>query len=326
MPILPDQAYVMVAHGHRADALPYAVGVDILTDLETGPAGDDVYVINENTDPRMTATTMTLQGATVTDTRPSTGGPDGRSFFRRHMNTANTSSPMSMPLEPTGTGGIPVVPGEAWVGSWYARKSPTGGPSPRMDVTWYDSAGVSLSTTAGASKTGTASWQRFEQQFTAPASAAFARPNVAWSGTALVNQDLDVAQAQFEKGTVATQYIDGGTVGAEWINGTPNASASRILAGHKFYSTLAETAAIDSRGLVTFTTDPAAAKFRVRVRNGYDHVVSGLQVVEGSTPPTVYMPGEGPVKVVVEDGTGSIDRVWPEAVLLNRSFVVKEVG
>lgn len=88
----------------------------------------------------------------------------------------------------------------------------------------------------------------------------------------------------------------------------------------------AQTAAIDSRGLVAFTTTSTARRFRVRVRNGLDQIVSGLQVTEGTVSPGVYMPGEGPVKVVVEDGTGIIDRVWPEAVLLNRNFVIKEVG
>jgi len=189
--------------------------------------GNEVRVgrTNLTPDPRLTATTMSLNGSTVTDTRPSTGGPDGGSFFRRTMTTANTTSPMSMPLDGTGTSGIPVAAGQQYTGSWYATKSPPGGPSSRMNVQWYDAAGVLLSTTTGTSSSPAATWARITQTVTAPASAAFATPLLQWSGTALVAQVLELAQAQFETGATATDYLDGTYPDVEWMGAT-NASAS----------------------------------------------------------------------------------------------------
>lgn len=166
---------------------------------------------NKLTDPRLTATTMSLQGATVVDTRPATGGPDGGSFFRRTMTTANTSSPMIMSLAGAGLAGIPVTAGQSYAGSWYAAKS-AGGPQDRASVNWYDAAGVIISTTTGTNMSSGTSWARHTEIFVAPALAAFARLNLAWSGTALVGQTLDFAMAQFEAGSTASTWTDNQTV------------------------------------------------------------------------------------------------------------------
>ncbi len=162
-------------------------------------------------DPHLTATVMSLQGATVTDTRPTVGGPLAGSYMRRTMTTANTTSPMSMPLGPTGTAGIAVSASQNFRGSWYARKNPTAGSSSRMNVNWYDGAGSLLSTTTG-STFATTSWARYTQAFTAPASAAFATPLLHWSGIALVGQQLDLAEAQWELGTTVTDFTDNKTI------------------------------------------------------------------------------------------------------------------
>lgn len=162
-------------------------------------------------DPRLTATIMGLEGATVVDTRPSSGGPDGGSFFRRTMTTANTSSPMIMPLAATGLGGIPVTAGQTYTSSWYAAKS-AGGPQARTSVNWYNAAGASISTTTGTNMSPGTSWARFTEALVAPALAAFARPNLAWSGTALVAQTLDFAMAQFEVGSTASPWTDNRTL------------------------------------------------------------------------------------------------------------------
>lgn len=163
-------------------------------------------------DPRLTATILGLAGATVVDTRPSSGGPDGGSFFRRTMTTANTSSPMSMPLAATGLGGIPVVAGQTYTSSWYAAKSAGGGPVARTSVNWYNAAGASISTTTGTNQSPPTSWARYTEALTAPALAAFARPNLAWSGTALIGQTLDLAMAQFELGSTASAWTDNRTI------------------------------------------------------------------------------------------------------------------
>lgn len=191
--------------------------------------GDEVRVgvVNRAPDPRLTATTMSTNGATVADTRPATGGPDGGAFFRRTMTTANTTSPMTMALSGSGLGGIPVAPGQAYTVSAYARKSPAGGASPRVDWTWYTAAGAVISSTTGTSYSATGTWGRWSQTNTAPALAAYGQPRLAWSGTALVGQVLELAQAQCETGDTATSYFDGGYPGAEWT-GAANASASLL--------------------------------------------------------------------------------------------------
>lgn len=183
-------------------------------------------------DPRMTAAVLNQNGATGTVSRPTTGGPDGRSFYRFTVATANTGSPMSLPLSGSGTAGIPVVPGELWTHSIYVRKT-AGGPTPRMDVTWYDAAGAPLSTSTGSAATAGATWARITRLLTVPALAMFVRPTLAWSGTAVALQDLDLAMFQVEPGAVATVYHDGSYpttahVAHRWV-GTPNASISEML-------------------------------------------------------------------------------------------------
>jgi hypothetical protein len=171
--------------------------------------GDEVPVglTNLAPDPRLAATTMSLNGATVSDTRPSTGADvDNGSFFRRTMTTANTTSPMSMQCSPTGTGAIPVTPGSPIVASWDSRKNPGLGPAGRSDFVWYDAAGAQLSSSTGAGQTQTGTWQRFSQVHTPPALAAFGQPRLAWTGTALVGQQLDLGRLQVEHGSVATPF------------------------------------------------------------------------------------------------------------------------
>lgn len=192
--------------------------------------GDEVQVGQTNLapDPRLAATTMSTNGATVSDTRPSTGADgDNGSFFRRTMTTANTTSPMSMQCSPTGTGAIPVTPGSPIVASWDSRKNPGLGPSGRCDFAWYDAAGASIgSVVSGTGQTQTGSWQRFSQIHTPPALAVFGQPRLAWTGTALVGQQLDIGRLQVEDGSTPTPYKAGflhiptevtvSTTGAEW--------------------------------------------------------------------------------------------------------------
>ena len=163
------------------------------------------------TDPRLETLALNPRGAVVDDTHPD-GAPDGGSFFRRYMVTANTSSPQNGPVTPSGTAGVPVTPGQSITPSCYIRKTPSGGPSFRFDVAWYDAAGVSLSTSNGASTPGTAVWARYVTPFVAPASSAFASLGVTWSGIAGVNWTLEMAMAQLEYGSVATDWTDNRTI------------------------------------------------------------------------------------------------------------------
>lgn len=208
MPLDVDVTYAVVGYDSFGDVVP-------------------VGQTNLAPDPRLATSTMSTNGATVSDTRPSSGADDGGSFFRRTMTTANTTSPMSMQASPTGTGAIPVTPGSPIVASWDSRKNPGLGPAGRADFAWYDAAGVLIgSVVSGTGQAQTGSWQRFSQVHTPPALAAFGQPRLAWTGTALVAQQLDLGRLQVEHGTVATPFKIGflaiptevtvSTTGAEW--------------------------------------------------------------------------------------------------------------
>jgi hypothetical protein len=97
--------------------------------------GPDCVERYENlfTDPRLTATVMSTNGATVVDTRPSSGAPDGGSYFNRLVVASNTSSPMTMPMSPTGTSATPVVDSQQYTASWYESGAPDTGSALILD-------------------------------------------------------------------------------------------------------------------------------------------------------------------------------------------------
>lgn len=190
--------------------------------VSLGPACVERYQ-NLAPDPRLTATTMDLNGATVIDTHPASGSPDGGSFFRRQILTAGGS--VFMGLSGTGTSAIPVNEGWSYVTSWYSRVSVTGGPSTRIDWRWYDSAGTVISTISSTSVAPTTAWVRHDRTQVAPVGAAYLQPRLVWTGTPLVGQLLDFAQAMVQVGTTPTDYVDGNYPDARWL-GTPNNSVT----------------------------------------------------------------------------------------------------
>jgi hypothetical protein len=158
-------------------------------------------------DPDLSSLTMTLNGATVDDAHVQSGGPNDGPFFRRIIEAPNTTSPMQMNLTGTGTSGIPVSAGVTYSFAWWARKDPAGGPASRIDWAWYDAGGALLgpSTNSGAAKSPTATWQRFDQQLTAPVGAAFVQIRLIWTGVGLVDQRLEFAQAWLNAGATPTE-------------------------------------------------------------------------------------------------------------------------
>jgi hypothetical protein len=159
-------------------------------------------------DPDLSGLSMTLNGATVEDSHPSSGGPwsgDGGPYFRRHVISPNTTSPMALPLTGTGTAAIPVDPADVLSVAFWARKSPAGGPAARVDYSWYNAAGALISNHNGAAHSATAAWQRFTQNgLVAPALAEFLQVRLVWTGTALADQVLDFGQAWVNEGATAT--------------------------------------------------------------------------------------------------------------------------
>lgn len=194
--------------------------------VSVGPGCAERYT-NLLPNPRLGGLTMTVQGSTPVDSYPATGAPDGGSFFSRLLVAPNGSSPMTMALTPTGTGAVPISGGETYTISWYAQKVVTSGPAARADYSWYDPAGVLISSNNGASNSVGATWSRFTQVITAPPTAAFVQVRLAWTGIGIINQTLNFAQAMLNLGGTAPDYIDGGTPDARWL-GAANASASIV--------------------------------------------------------------------------------------------------
>lgn len=251
---------------------------------------------NKLGDPRLQAATMSVNGGVHTDTRPSTGAPDGGSFFRRHVDTANTTSPMSMMLSASGVSGIPVTVGVPLFGSWYARKVPGGGPTSRFDLAWYTAAGALISTSTGSANSPVATWTRFTQTHTPPATSAFAQPRLQLSGTALVGQDIDLAMAQLELGSV-TEFTDNRTLNPLLVLNYGFTSASRSILletiGSKYPTTFLKPARSKSGTLSMLfdTTDKAmeadevmrtASRFtfeELSAAQVFDFIVSGAVTV-----------------------------------------------
>lgn len=165
---------------------------------------------NRLLDPRLETLSLNPRGATVMDTHPTSGGPDGGSFYRRAMTTANTSSPMNAPVVGAGVAGIPVSPGQLLTSSIYAQKTP-GGPAIRLDCSWYDVAGGSVGGPIGVAQSVGGAWQRYSQDHIAPAGAAYAQPWVTWTGTAPIGQTLDQGMMQVEYGPL-TDWVTGTTL------------------------------------------------------------------------------------------------------------------
>lgn len=188
----------------------------VLVDAAPGQVWDSDHVQTIDADEQnlapdadLSTRTMTVNGATVQDSHPTSGGPlggDGGPYFSRFIEAANTTSPMTMALSPTGTGAIPINPGDVLSIAWWVRKAPGGGPSARADWTWYNAAGAVISSTSGAAQASGANWSRVMQEnIVAPALAEFVQFRLSWSGIALVGQQLDFAQPWINRGATSTE-------------------------------------------------------------------------------------------------------------------------
>jgi len=169
-----------------------------------------VLAISQNlaSDPTLAGLTMTLNGATVDDSYPQSGGPsgpDGGPYFRRRIIAPNTTSPMAMALSGTGLAGDPVDPADVFSVAFWARKDIPGGPAPRLDWSWYNAAGTLISNHSGTAPSVGSTWQRvLQQNIVAPALAEFVQWRLVWTGTALADQVLDFGQVWINEGAAST--------------------------------------------------------------------------------------------------------------------------
>jgi hypothetical protein len=196
----------------------------------------DALRTNLAPDPLLVNATWSQQGSTGTLTHATTGGPNGHGYFEYVMDTANTASPMQIGIASSGTGGVPVTPGEPIIVSSYWWQSFNQNVQ-RYDAQWYDVNGTFLSGDLGEDEITPAdppeSWYREFQAFTPPASAAFARPIITWSGIYTAPQMLRVADVLVEYGSqlrpwFAGDHSTGAAFDAAWT-GPANASASVLV-------------------------------------------------------------------------------------------------
>jgi hypothetical protein len=193
----------------------------------------DAARTNDLLDPRQRVTTWNLGGGAGTLTRPVTDGPHNQGYFQNAVTVQNVTD-MTIPQAGTGVSGRSVVAGQKVFVSAYWYKSVTTGVQ-RIDVAWYDAAGVLLSTTAGADLAIAVAntWWRDGEEFTAPANAVFYTPILTWNGTYAAATTLRVADAMaevFEAAETATEgiYFDGAWLGT-WTGAADNStSTSRV--------------------------------------------------------------------------------------------------
>lgn len=245
-------------------------------------------------DPRLTAINLTTNGSTSVDTRPSTGAPDGGSYFSRLIVAINTTSPMIFFLTGTGTSAIPVVGDESYTFSWYAQKIGAGGPSSRLDYIWYDPAGTQIGIiNSGSSNSPGATWTRYSETIVAPPGAAYLQPRLAWSGIAVAGQTLNVAQTMLNIGTSAPDYIDGDYPEARWL-GTTNASASSVSRN------VDEETIFGWQTVHNPPTEPTVLDFIARESTAYLSVQS--LAFAGAAPTTVLQVQQSSVRRVAHPG------------------------
>ncbi len=144
----------------------------------------------------------------------------------------NSSAITAALLSPTAAASaMPVVPGSYYTLSAYARNAGTGRNS-RIDILWYQSDGTTLiSTSTGVNFTPAANvFTRGWTTALAPAIAAFGRARIySIVSGGVVADDSYVADVQFEKGSVASPYLDGTTPSSYWTGTAHNSSSKRRM-------------------------------------------------------------------------------------------------
>lgn len=176
-----------------------------------------------------------LSGGAYTSSRQATGGPAGvaSTWWKGVVTTAPTGSPALVQTRGSGTNGIPVTASTTYTFSAYAFASRAPSSGVRIDVQWYTSNGTSISTTSSTTTGMSAGvWQRVSYTGAAPANAAFARPNVAFSGpqgvwiandtygaTAVLAEAVGALDTYFDGDSTVPSYV------ASWA-GTAHASDS----------------------------------------------------------------------------------------------------
>lgn len=143
--------------------------------------------------------------------------------------------------------GIPVVEGTEYVWSFYTKVTGTGYAT-TPTITWYDSKGNSLSTSAGTNFTPTTSWVKTSVTATAPTNAYFAAIQFSFSSASTYYIDM-VQFAKVQTGITLAYYEARGItlyLAPTKVNYLPNPSFGASAAGYTWAGQTAYDTTTDS--------------------------------------------------------------------------------
>jgi len=178
------------------------------------PGQRNMLTVNQSSTTSETNDTdnFTVAGSGYSATSESTVYRRGPRSFRVNIAYASQSGTVTLDPPAADWPGIPVYASRPIVFSYWARGS---GSDPIVTLTpkltWYSTAGVSLSTTSGTpTPTASASWTQMSVTDTPPASAAYVLCSVAASGGSIsASASLYFDQFQLEEGAAAGTWRPG---------------------------------------------------------------------------------------------------------------------
>ena len=169
--------------------------------------------------------------STGTDTRQTSGGPAGiaSAYFRRTLNAIQSGSAFSISMNSTGSAAIPVVGGQTYTVSGYARSSYAGLAYVQMRLREFDVAGNQIgSGTNGSQVTFVPNtWQRGSVTLTLDPKTVYLQERMYFSGStnAPSGTTYDATGVMYTSGATLFNYADGDSTGWSWL-GTANSSPS----------------------------------------------------------------------------------------------------
>ena len=233
-----EAAWAGTAHASESILSSSGTATDVIVTYPNSGNGQEVRR-NRHTNPRVgTATTdwaINPAGASTTTSRQTTGGPSVSStWYRLSFTSSPTSSPAAIHTCAGGTSGLPVTASTSYTASVYVYSTKATITGVRVDMTWYNSAGTTLSTSGGTTTAIAAStWERRSVTATAPSTAAYVRVSATFSGPngVVVSGDyFGATGVLLEQSASLGSYFDGAYtsdagVTPSWL-GTADASVS----------------------------------------------------------------------------------------------------
>jgi hypothetical protein len=209
-----------------ADPLKYDWDTD---DTTYGYTAYGFYNLLTNPNFETNSTGWTANGGTLSTT--TAAKYNGTSAAILTVDATGVTNAYATIATPSGTSAYKLtLPGNVYTFSAYVRSAAT----PRSavaNIQWYDSAGTSISTstTSTAITTSTSTWTRVSVTAAAPATAAYGRPYVTYSGALVLNEVHYLDACLFHQATSVYPYFDSTTAVSATLNNLGNANTSMLI-------------------------------------------------------------------------------------------------